>query len=62
VIPVLDGGSFVKYGIAMKTMNYIGTSAYVRSVKKNPNKPSMYASLGKSIDKRMDTEAALIIE
>lgn len=48
---VLDGGSFAKYGIAMKTMNYIGTSAYVRSVKKKPNKPSMYASLGESIDR-----------
>ena len=38
---VLDGGSFMKYGIAMKAMNYIGTSVYVRSVRKNPNKPSM---------------------
>ena len=48
---VLDGGSFLKYGFIMKTANLIGTKAYVSGIKRNPDKPSMYASLGEDIDR-----------
>lgn len=48
---VLDGGSFLKYGFIMKTANLIGTKAYVSGIRKNPDKPSMYASLGEDIDR-----------
>lgn len=47
---VLDGGSFLRYGFIMKMANLIGTKAYVSRLKKNPDKPSMYASLGEDID------------
>lgn len=48
---VLDGGSFLKYGLIMKTINLVGTKVYVSGIRKNPDKPSMYASLGEEIDR-----------
>lgn len=48
---VLDGGSFLKYGFLMRTMNLIGTKSYVAKIRKNPDQPSMYAALGEEIDR-----------
>ena len=48
---VSDGGSFLKYGFLMRTMNLIGTKIYVAKIRKNPDKPTMYAELGEEIDR-----------
>lgn len=48
---VLDGGSFLRYGPLMRTMNYIGTSFFVAGIRKNPDRPTMYAGLGEEADR-----------
>ncbi|BBF43130.1 predicted alpha/beta superfamily hydrolase [Lachnospiraceae bacterium KM106-2] len=47
---VLDGGAFARYGWLMRTCNFVGTTLLVRGIKRNPEKSTMYASLGKEID------------
>ena len=48
---VLDGGSFLQYGPLMRSMNYIGTSFFAAGIRKNPDKPTMYAGLGEEADR-----------